>query len=205
MEIIFDDKILSKYTNIPGIYNNDYFIVDASVNTDSDIKQCGSLHLYIDLPEIQNVRIFTKIILLNQPHLVRFENINTDFHLAFEKFKNFNNIDLKIYRTMGLTFQPQTNPVLASAANKSTVASTSVSTVLLPANPDRKGFVIVNNSNRDLYIDYATFVSASDFAQQIPKIAAGMTATFTNNSYSGIVTGIWSAIGSGGAIIRELT
>jgi hypothetical protein len=199
MQIIFDDKITDKYTDIPGIYNNDYFIVDASVNTDDDIKQCGSLHLYIDLPEIQNVRIFTKL------HLVRFENINSDFYLAFEKLRAFTNIDLKIYRLMGLTFQPQLNEQSSSTAITTLIASTAISTVLLPNNPTRLGFIIVNNSNRDLYLDYDSSASLSDYVQQVPKIASGMTASFREDKFTGVVSGIWASAGSGGAIIKELS
>ncbi len=205
MEIIFNNEIFSKNTDIPGIYNNDSFIVEASVITDDAIKQCGSLHLYIDLPEVQKVRIFTKIILLNQPHLVRFENINSSFYLSFEKLKNIPAITLKIYRIMGLTYFPTLSVPVASTATKTTVAATAISTTLLAANPDRKGFVIVNNTNKVLSIDYAASTSTTDFLQQIPQIAGGQASSFSESNYTGVISGIWASATSGGALIRELT
>lgn len=88
----------------------------------------------------------------------------------------------------------------ATATITSQPSSASVVT-LLAANDMRKGAVIVNTDTNDLYIRFgaAAAISAGNWTY---KIGSGVTWEMPwQLAYSGIITGIWSAAGSGYAEI----
>jgi hypothetical protein len=65
--------------------------------------------------------------------------------------------------------------------------------------------VIANNSNQDLYIDLDATASVADHAIKIPKVTAnGFIATYELENYTGVVSGIWAATGTGAALVREM-
>ncbi|NJO97150.1 MAG: hypothetical protein HC764_14930 [Pleurocapsa sp. CRU_1_2] len=75
----------------------------------------------------------------------------------------------------------------------------------LPANASRKKLILSNNTNQDLYIDFDATASVADHAIKIPKkSASGFIATYELEDYTGAVSGIWQAAGTGAALIREM-
>jgi hypothetical protein len=66
--------------------------------------------------------------------------------------------------------------------------------------------MIENNSNQDLYIDFAATASVANHAQKVARITAGGSiSTWFDDGYTGVISGIWAAAGTGAALIREFT
>ncbi|BAY77958.1 hypothetical protein NIES25_44280 [Nostoc linckia NIES-25] len=100
-------------------------------------------------------------------------------------------------------YNPATVTVVESTSgtsNPSTVAASTSSGTILAANSNRKGATIWNDSTANLFIDFDSAASLSDFAV---KIAAGGYYELPFN-YTGVISGIWSAA-NGNALVRELT
>ncbi|MBW4534150.1 MAG: hypothetical protein KME09_09445 [Pleurocapsa minor HA4230-MV1] len=96
------------------------------------------------------------------------------------------------------------NP-FASAALGGTAPISTTSVAFLAANANRKKMIIANNSNQDLYIDLDATASVADHAIKIPKVSnSGFIASYELEHYTGVVSGIWAAAGSGAALIREM-
>jgi hypothetical protein len=75
---------------------------------------------------------------------------------------------------------------------------------LLAANVNRKSYLIENNSNQDLYIDFAATVSIPAHAIKIPKVTAGGgISSYEEDNYTGVISGIAAAAGAGAWNIRE--
>ena len=87
-------------------------------------------------------------------------------------------------------------------ATRTTVSNSTAAVTLLSANSNRKGATVINTSNRSLYLALgAASVTTVDYTIQISsggyyEIPFGFT---------GRVSGVWSASGSGGSDITELT
>ena len=83
----------------------------------------------------------------------------------------------------------------------SSVAQSGVSVPLLPTSlaTVRKKFVIWNNSNRDLYINYGPTATVGS------GIEVGPGDTWDDEIYTGDVSGIWTASGGGSAEITLIT
>jgi hypothetical protein len=102
---------------------------------------------------------------------------------------------------------PLNNPVsvtvntpTSSTAAPSTVAASTTSGTIIAANSNRKGLTIWNDSTANLYIDFDSAASTTDYAV---KIAAGGYYEMPFN-YTGLISGIWDTA-NGNAKIRELT
>jgi len=93
------------------------------------------------------------------------------------------------------------DPSRPATATISTVASSATSVTLLASNPARRRIVIVNESSKTLFVAFAATATTSAYT-----VAVAGNATFQGvlNDYTGIVTGIWSAV-SGNARITEIT
>jgi hypothetical protein len=88
-----------------------------------------------------------------------------------------------------------------SRASVFQVASSATSATLLPAQQWRNGLMIFNTDANDLYIKYGTTASITSFTVKIP---GGAYWEMPHPPYTGIIDGIWSADGSGSAVITEL-
>lgn len=88
-----------------------------------------------------------------------------------------------------------------SAATISAVASGVVSATLLAANASRRGATITNTDANALYVKYGSTASATSFTVTIP---ANGYWEMPYPTYTGIITGIWAADGTGSAIITEM-
>lgn len=90
-------------------------------------------------------------------------------------------------------------PTSSTSTPNSVTAATSSGTILA-ANSNRRGATIWNNSTANLYIDFDSVASTSDFAL---RISAGGYFEMPFN-YTGIISGVWDAV-NGNALVRELT
>lgn len=88
-----------------------------------------------------------------------------------------------------------------ATATITSVASSPTSVSLAAANAARRGLVITNDSTKILYIAFAATATVSAWTY---KLGAGATVELPLNGYTGIVTGIWSAV-NGSARITEIT
>lgn len=90
----------------------------------------------------------------------------------------------------------------SGTASRTTIANSTAAVTLLNLNSTRKGATVINTSNRLLYLALgAASATVSDYTIQISsngyyEIPFGFT---------GRISGIWSASGSGGADVTELT
>lgn len=111
---------------------------------------------------------------------------------------------------MPLNYTPDAAIVNIPSQFASTTVSTTIPLVtnsasLLSANPNRKKLIIANNSNQDMYIDFDATATIADHAIKIPKVtASGQIASYELEHYTGVVSGIWQAAGTGAALIREM-
>ncbi|MBD2354744.1 hypothetical protein H6G41_08895 [Tolypothrix sp. FACHB-123] len=103
---------------------------------------------------------------------------------------------MALYNPASVTVTPST----ASTSTPSTVNSSATSVTILALNSNRKGATIWNNSTADLYIDFDSTASTSDFAV---KLSAGGYFELPFD-YTGVISGIWSTA-NGSALVRELT
>lgn len=92
------------------------------------------------------------------------------------------------------------SPSIATTSTPSAVNASTTSVTILALNSNRKGATIWNNSTADLYIDFDSAASTSDFAV---KLSAGGYFELPFD-YTGVISGIWSAA-NGAALVRELT
>ncbi|MCC5641128.1 hypothetical protein LC593_35970 [Nostoc sp. CHAB 5844] len=88
----------------------------------------------------------------------------------------------------------------SSTSTPSTVAASITSVTIIAANSTRKGLTIWNKSTANLYIDFDSAASTTDFAV---NVAAGGYYEMPFN-YTGVISGIWDAA-NGNALVRELT
>jgi hypothetical protein len=103
---------------------------------------------------------------------------------------------MALFNPASVTVTALTSSISAS----STIAAATTNNTILAANSNRKGATIWNNSTANLYIDFDSSASASDYAV---KISAGGYYEMPF-SYTGIISGIWDAA-NGNALVRELT
>lgn len=88
----------------------------------------------------------------------------------------------------------------STTGTKSAVASGIASVTILAANPNRKGATITNTDANALYLDLSggtassTSFSAAVAANGYYEVPFG---------YSGLITGIWAADGTGSALVTE--
>jgi hypothetical protein len=203
---VFNGNVNSRFTNISEQFDSPVFFVKATKIGNLERQQCGLLHLHIEHEQLENVRLLSKKVLLNQTHLIRFDRLNFPFSLVFEKLKVFGEINLQIYReTMPIEFEPQQQSNKGSTTGGTPVNTSAVSVVLLAANSNRKSSRIVNTSNRDLYIHFGATASLAAYTAKLPKLLAnGIPSAFNDDSYTGVISGIWESAGSGNAQVIEI-
>lgn len=80
-----------------------------------------------------------------------------------------------------------------SAATLTSVVGATTSTAILAANAQRKGFILVNEGNRDAYVAFASTASLTAYTILIP---AGGTLISSLPVYTGPISAIWTNTGS---------
>ena len=90
-------------------------------------------------------------------------------------------------------------PASATVAN---VAQNAAATTLLASNAARRGFVIHNDSESWQATLYVKFGASASLTDHTRPILPGETWE-RRGGYTGVITGIWSAAGSGNARVTE--
>lgn len=88
----------------------------------------------------------------------------------------------------------------SATATLANVADTASSTTLLALNAARRVAIIVNDSTVDLYVKYGATASATSFTYKL-----GPGETLREDSYTGVIDGIWASDAVGAARVTELT
>lgn len=101
---------------------------------------------------------------------------------------------------MPLVSSANNHSPIATATTSTTIPAVTTSIVLLPANANRLGATIYNDSNGRLYIDFDDSVTVTNYAI---KINPGDGYELPYN-YVGPISGVWSGT-NGNAQIREFT
>jgi hypothetical protein len=169
----------------------------------------GFFYQYVDIPVLGLSRIESKIaISIRDPIIFIPQDLHLDYQLKFQKAEWIDSLTLTIYEdSMGLNTAvdsivfPNQN---ATAATAAAIAPTTTSVVLLAANPNRKGYVIENNSNQDMFFDVGATCSVAAHMLKIPKVTAGGgISSYEGDGYTGVISGIAAAAGAGAWNIRE--
>lgn len=97
----------------------------------------------------------------------------------------------------------------ATTGTPSSVASTTTATTILAANANRLGATITNDDANVLYLLVASSGTASSTVYTVPVAGGGgfyeLPPLRGDKIYTGAITGIWSADGSGSARVTEYT
>ena len=88
-----------------------------------------------------------------------------------------------------------------STATLTQVPAASTSTVILAANPLRKGVIITNNSSKTLTLAFAATASSTAFTF---ILAGNGVYNGPLSGYTGVISGIWNGT-SGNAQVTELS
>jgi hypothetical protein len=198
LPVSFTSRLIIKVSNIAGLKPT--------------WNWSGYFYQYLDIPPIGLTRINEKINVLTQDSILFVPEIfKPNYALKFIKADWIPSLILTIYEdSMPLIFEPVVNipaapSTIANAVNTATIPISATSISLLAANPNRKKLIISNNTNQDLFIDFDSTAAIVDHAIKIPKITnSGFIANYELEQYTGIVSGVWTANGTGAALIREL-
>jgi hypothetical protein len=202
--------ISKKETTIPLVFKSQIIAQISNLsNTKPSWFWAGHLIQCLTIPTIGLVRIEQKIdVSIKDSSLFIPEIFEPNYQLKFYKADWIDSLRLTIYEdSMPLNVTPDSivfPNTVASSSTGTTVPVTATSVVLLAVNTSRKKYMIENNSNQDLYIDFAATTSVANHAQKIVKISAGGNITsYEDDGYTGVISGIWAAAGTGAALIRE--
>ena len=91
----------------------------------------------------------------------------------------------------------------SDTASLSSVSSATSSKTLLAANPLRLGFIIYNDSDKILYVAFASTASATAFTYRV--VPAATLEVTKGLRYLGKITGIWATGVTGSARITEFS
>jgi hypothetical protein len=202
--------ITKKETTIPLVFKSQIITQVSNIsNTRPTWYWAGYLIQCLSIPPIGLVRIEQKIdVPIKDSSLFIPEIFKPNYQLKFYKADWIDSLRLTIYEdSMPLNVTPESTVFpnqVATSATSFTIPITATSITLLAANTNRKKYMIENNSNQDLYIDFDATCSVADHAQKLTKITAGGSITsWSDDSYTGVISGIWAAAGTGAALIRE--
>lgn len=90
----------------------------------------------------------------------------------------------------------------ASSASVASVNASASSVTLKAANANRRGMLVANDADKDLYLKYGATASQASFTV---KIAPAGYWEMPFPIYTGVVDGIWASNPTGSAKITELT
>jgi hypothetical protein len=196
--LTFQSQIIAQVSNVSNIKPNWFWA--------GHFIQC------LIIPPIGLVRIEDKFsVSLRDSSLFVPQIFEPNYQLKFYKADWINSLRLTIFEdSMPLNFSPEPPVINVPSAFASQTLSTTIplataSTPFLAANANRKKLVISNNSNQDLYIDLDATAAVADHTIKIPKVTpGGFIASYELDQYTGVVSGIWAAAGTGAALVKEL-
>lgn len=162
---------------------------------------------YLEIPDFELARIEQKHNLSTRESSLFIPTVfQPSYRLKFYKADWIPSLTLTIYEdSMPLNSYNALPDSNAATAVETTVANTITSAVLIAANPNRKGrAVVTNTSNQDLYIKLGATASLLSYTHKIPKLPAnGIPVDREIEGYNGVISGIFAAAGTGGAICTE--
>ncbi|NJL51407.1 MAG: hypothetical protein HC930_02880 [Hydrococcus sp. SU_1_0] len=169
----------------------------------------GFFYQMVDLPVLGLARIDKKIATsIRDPIIFIPDQTNLPYLIRYQKADWIDSLQLTIYQDfMPLNSYAEVNiPNHNAATTISTVVPISAASVsFLAVNANRKRLIIANNSNQDLYIDFDATSAIVDHAIKIPKVSAGgQIFTYELEKYTGLVSGIWAAAGTGAALVKDM-
>ena len=94
------------------------------------------------------------------------------------------------------------DPSKPSTATLTQVTNSASSVSLLASNTARRSFVIYNDANRDMVVAFSATATLTAFTV---RIASKGTFMYATPAYTGVVSGIWTASGSGSAQITSIS
>jgi hypothetical protein len=203
--------ITQKETTLPVSFDSPALAIKAVEFTQlkASWNWAGYFIQTITLPVIGQIRIEEKINLsTKEATLIVPKLYESDYQLVFYKADWIPQFKLIIYES-DMPLNTAVDSVVfpntkASSATSTAIAVTATSAVLLAANVNRKSYLIENNSNQDLYIDFAATVSVPAHAIKIPKVTGGGgISSYEEDNYTGVISGIAPAAGAGAWNIRE--
>ena len=92
--------------------------------------------------------------------------------------------------------------ITATTATLSNVTSAATSTSILSSNTSRRGFFIVNDANRPMYLKLGTTASVTSYTVMLVPAAFWEMPLPT---YTGAITAIWDSSPTGSARVTELS
>jgi hypothetical protein len=120
------------------------------------------------------------------------------------RIKQLSTTEIQQIQIMAISYPPVASIPLVGPDIVATIPAVATSTVLLTANLNRAPeCLIVNNSNKNLWIVFAA--SAATSAPPSIKVPANGGAIDIPGSYTGIVTGIWEAAPNGSCVTHEFS
>lgn len=96
---------------------------------------------------------------------------------------------------------PYSTPCPALGAEISSVAASASNQTLAAADSTRRGLMVFNDSDKDLYLKYGATASTTSFTV---RIAAGGYWEMHQPIYLGIIDGIWATGPTGSARVTKL-
>lgn len=102
----------------------------------------------------------------------------------------------------GGTMAPYSAPCPASEAEVSSVAASADNQTLAAADSSRRGLMVFNDSDKDLYVKYGATASTASFSV---RIAAGGYWEMPQPIFLGIIDCVWATGPTGSARITKLT
>lgn len=169
----------------------------------------GYLNQYLTIPDLGLVRVEEKINLPTRETILFVPKYyEPSYQLKLFKADWIPSFTLTIYEdSMPLNSYSEVNipNPNASTTNSTAIPISATSVAFLPVNANRKKLIIANNSNQSLYIDFDATAAAADHTIKIPGISAGgQIFTYELDNYTGVVSGIWAAAGTGAALVKEM-
>ncbi len=81
------------------------------------------------------------------------------------------------------------------------VALSATSVTILASSASRKGFIVVNDSNRILYLAFGATATTSAYTVKLQPNTMYESPTAV---YTGVISGIWASAGTGNAVVTSL-
>jgi hypothetical protein len=104
-----------------------------------------------------------------------------------------------------ITGSVATLPIRANNQTTTSVSASTGAVTLLAANGSRLAASIYNNTNQDLYVKYGSGASLTPALWKVRITKSGGYFEFPQPVFTGLVSGVWAASGSGSALISEET
>jgi hypothetical protein len=197
ISLVFKSRIIAQVSNLS--------------NTKPSWFWAGHLIQCLTIPTIGLVRIEQKIdVSIKDSSLFTPKIFEPNYQLKFYKADWIDSLRLTIYEDSMPIYNASDTVVFPNTryanSTATAVAPATVSTIVLPANANRKGLLIANNSNQIMVIERgATASLATTSVTLAPKTVGGLVSVWEDDNYTGVVSAISPVVATGTWNIREFT